>query len=370
MSHIHSIFFKTLSATLAVIISFAISSCSGDDDSPATKDISGSWSGTQAYTNPVSGTKYKYLTLTFNAGGKGDLTYESPVGYSYGIFSYTVINNQVKCTGVWATTDDDTVDTDFTMTLEIHGDRLIPIDRYSGFILTIDNSVITDDQGNELIDGSHLLPGVWISTDNSAILEFHDLNKYTLYQIDSDDRNSYSYSVSGEYSYDFLRNILIIGNSRNEVRTLNASELIMMNLDTYNLLSFKRGTSNDIPKGADIKDYLYNAALLWSSASSKETFKFNKNGNVVYWERSNVQVGSWGKACLTAQGTYSVNNKTIICNFTDVSWEGGNYSQYANIFSGWEYNKPCTKTYTVTKAADGILELITPDGYTIRLHPD
>ncbi|MDE6322381.1 MAG: hypothetical protein K2L93_08795, partial [Muribaculaceae bacterium] len=49
---------------------------------------------------------------------------------------------------------------------------------------------------------------------------------------------------------------------------------------------------------------------------------------------------------LDARGTYSLSGNTIVCNFDDISWQGGDTSA-SNYFPGWTYNKPCTKIFTI-----------------------
>lgn len=122
------------------------SSCSSDDDESSFSDIIGTWSGTYTYYNPVGGQKYQYLTIWFYENGTGELEYESPTSSSFASFIYSVAGNVVMCQGAWANSDAD-YDVNFAMTLRIDGDRLIPQDRYSAFILTRDGSIVTDSSG-------------------------------------------------------------------------------------------------------------------------------------------------------------------------------------------------------------------------------
>lgn len=138
-----------------IIICFAIflscieQSCSKDDGPGGDSRVVGSWYGIHSYYNPAGGTKYQYLTLTFDSDGTGNMEYESPVSYSAAKFFYKVDGNRVYCEGAYADTYGDIAD-DFTMTLRIENDRLIPENRYSMFILTRDGSVVTDGNGNEI----------------------------------------------------------------------------------------------------------------------------------------------------------------------------------------------------------------------------
>lgn len=137
---------------LSSIISVTFTSCSSDDDA-ASPDIIGSWYGTRKYNNPVSGTKYQYITITFNSDHSGTLEYESPVSVSYAIFSWSVSGSIITCRGAYADTYGDAA-SDFTMQIEIKGDRLYPLNNYSSFILTRNGDVITDGNGNETKNSS------------------------------------------------------------------------------------------------------------------------------------------------------------------------------------------------------------------------
>lgn len=369
MPQISTFFSKTRWTTLLCTSILTLTSCNSDEDTegaPDSPQIIGSWSGTQVYENPVSGTKSKHLEVTFSTDITGELTYEGVSTYSYGKFTYSISGNTISCNGVWASSNED-VDTDFGMSLRIEGDRLIPIDRYQGFILTRDGSVVTNGNGAEIVDNSDILPGVWVKSDHSVVLEFSASNSYTMYSIDSANPDRYSSTESGDYLYDPLRSLLIIGNVKYEIRNISLTELCIYNTHTYRLELYKRGTSNDIPNQADVKEYICNG-FRWSTSDNKQTFIFMSNGYASYMEQSNVSVGSFGKTSLIATGTYYVSGQTITCHYSEVSWEGGQYSQYANIFPGWKYDTPTTKTYTVKQASNGVLWLLCSDGDNIKLY--
>ncbi len=62
---------------IAGLVSMMAFSCS-KDESAASKNIEGEWYGISTYYNPAGGTKYRYLTMTFESG-RGTLVFESPV---------------------------------------------------------------------------------------------------------------------------------------------------------------------------------------------------------------------------------------------------------------------------------------------------
>jgi len=132
----------------AIAICVLSQSCSKDDEPGSDpSEILGSWYGTIKYYN--HGTKYQYITLRFNESYIGELEVETPVSYLVGSFEYTYSGNKIVCNGVTVNSNGDT-DTNFSMTLTKKGDRLLPQDRFSVFILTRDGSVITDTEGNEI----------------------------------------------------------------------------------------------------------------------------------------------------------------------------------------------------------------------------
>lgn len=177
-------------------------SCGDDKDEPTTAAtaIIGSWYGTYSYYNPVGGTKYQYLTVRFNADMTGDLEYESPVSYSAAKFYYTISGTTVSCTGAWASSDGD-LDTAFNMSFEYRGETLVPLDRYTTFILTRDGSIVTGsgNQGGVGDSGSgdsDITPG---GGDNTPA---------GLYQVLTDIR--YWSSSDGRYSFVFNPNGTVV----------------------------------------------------------------------------------------------------------------------------------------------------------------
>lgn len=99
----------------------------------------------------------------------------------------------------------------------------------------------------------------------------------------------------------------------------------------------------------------------------ENTFRILENGRTIFIWTSNVQVGSWGLATLAAQGTYSVQGNKVTCYYTDVSWEGGKYPEYRNIFKGWTYGQSRTKVYEVSEYYGQLKLIDKEDGYEYLL---
>lgn len=99
------------------------------------------------------------MYLTLNSDHTGSFEYESPVSYSTAYFRWSVSGNKITCKGAYANTYGD-VDADFTISFEIRGDRLYPLDRFTEFILTQDGSVITDGNGNIISGGVEEEPSI------------------------------------------------------------------------------------------------------------------------------------------------------------------------------------------------------------------
>lgn len=132
------------------LLSIALVGCKGDEpqhDESVHSEIVGIWYGTFKYNNPVSGVKYNYLTLSFDNNQRGSLEYESSVSYRNAQFSYQITNGYIRCVGVCTSTEDDGV-SEFSLDLRIEGDRLYPINMYTNYILTKDNSIITNSRYN------------------------------------------------------------------------------------------------------------------------------------------------------------------------------------------------------------------------------
>lgn len=141
---------------LSLFAMFSVTSCGGDDDDNMQSSLIGKWYGTITYYNPVGGTKYQYITVELRANHTGSLEYEAPTSYSLAEFQWSQSGNIVKCNGVYASSTG-SQETDFTMTLKISGDRLYPQGRFDRFILTKDNSITTDTEGN-IVGGEEETP--------------------------------------------------------------------------------------------------------------------------------------------------------------------------------------------------------------------
>ncbi len=328
---------------LNIGITISFTSCKNED----FDFIIGTWFGTVAYNNPVSGIKYQYLSIEFKENGLGSLEYDSPVSYSVAKFTYTVKNNVITCNGASANTGGDT-DGNFTMKLRIEGERLIPIDKYNDFILTKDNSVLTDLNGKEVIDNSELLYGVWLHSSDEVVLVLGQ-SYFTEYTLLSPSSNIYSKKTEGSFSYNILNKYVLINGSKYDIVTLS-EKVLQLKSESGIRFNYVRGDKSDIPNNGenstDYKSILENASWGWISKNSEISIKFFDSNKVSYVERSSKTLGAWGYISLDARGTYSISGKTIECNFTDVEWQGGG-SDAKNYFPGWVYKQPCNKEFTI-----------------------
>ena len=337
----------TLGLLLSMMMAcICFSACSDDVGSEENTDfICGTWYGVRSYYNPVSGTKFQYLTITFNSDKIGEMDYETPSGYTAYYFAYSISDNIITCEGAKADTDGD-VDDNFVLKLKIEGDRLIPINRYTAFILTRDGSVETDGDGNEIIDQSDLLIRDWIRADGLSILSMNNSTNFTEYLLSAPNSNKYYYYENMNYSYDKRYKKIIFGNTTYEILQLDSDKLCIKNSAQSVVIEFRSATKNDIPTIHDVNTLLYQS-FYWNNNETRDHFTFKEDGTVVYMKNSNVNIGSWGPATLVADGTYIVNGNNILCNFKTVDWEGGYLDEYKNIFFGWTYNESCTKTYYI-----------------------
>lgn len=343
--------------TLSTLILICLCSCSGDDD-VAYNDIVGSWYGTRAYYNPVGGTKYQYLTVRFEANGSGELEYEAPTSFAVAYFTYSVKNDVITCKGAYASGDGD-FDGDFELKLRIEGNRLIPLNQYNVFILTKDNSVMTDGDGNEMNDNSSLIYGVWLHSSGEVVLVITE-SGYTEYTLMSSSSNIYTKKTEGSFSINELQKYVLINGYKYYIILLSQSTL-QLRSETNTLFTYSRGSNADIPSnGQGSGNY---QALLecsktgWGTSSGDRLIRFYDSTHVVYVEESSQKYGSWGYIWLDARGTYSLSGKTINGTFNDVSWQGGN-SSAKDYFPGWTYGKTCYKTYTIDKIDTQCLQLL------------
>lgn len=336
------IFFLILTIITGLGSIITLSSCSSDEDFDTTT-ITGTWYGTRTYHNPASGTKYQYLTITFEDNGTGSLEYEAPTSYSAAKFTYSIKNDIITCNGAYANTDG-VVEDDFKMTLKIEGDRLIPLDRYNVFILTRDNSVITDSDGNEVIDNRELLYGVWLHSSGNVVLVL-DKSEFTEYTLPSPSSKIYSSKTEGSFYYNYESKYVLINGSRYDVTALSETTL-QLKSEKNVYFNYTRGDASDIPSdggdSADYKSILENASMGWSTSSNDIIIRFYDTNRIFYLETSSKHRGT----NLEARGKYTLSGKNIVCEFDDVFWDGGN-SYAKDDFPGWTHNQPCTKTFTI-----------------------
>lgn len=240
---------NSLKLLIAIIIALTTCACDDKNEPNATDSIVGSWYGTRTYYNPVGGTKYQYLSMSFESNGTGTLEYESPTSYSVAKFVYEVNGNKITCRGAYANTHGD-VESDFTMTLSIEGDRLIPINKYQQFILTRDGSIMTDGNGNEIIDQSNLLHRIWISTSGETIAIFQE-STYIEYVLSTPFSKTYTSRHEGGYSYDASRKIIYINGTQFDILSLTSTYLSLKSQNSGDIFNYNIGTDSDIPVSED-----------------------------------------------------------------------------------------------------------------------
>lgn len=108
----------------------------------------------------------------------------------------------------------------------------------------------------------------------------------------------------------------------------------------------------------------------WTDIEGKYVFSFGSNQKVMFIQYSETSIGSFGKGMLTATGDYIINENIVTCNFSYVSWNGGDLPEYADLFPGWEYNKSCTKTFSFSEYGENALIVTMPDNLKIKLYSD
>ena len=349
-------------------VGFTFHSCSKEDDD-ITDNIVGTWYGTRSYYNPAGGTKFQYLTITFESNGTGDLEYESPVSYAFAKFTYSVRDSKVICQGAYADTNG-AVNGDFNLTLRIEGNRLIPTDRYDMFILTRDGSIETDGSGDEVKDDSQLIYGVWVHSSGEVVIVF-DSSSFTEYTLLSASSNIYSKKTEGSFSYNYRQNYVLINNARYNVLNLTENALQLKSESNNVTYNYKRGSKSDIPtNGEGSEDYrsLLELPLFWQDNSGLRSLTFHHSNQVSYMEDSSKPYGSWGTISLIANGTYWISGKEINCTFNDVNWQDGT-SGAKKYFPDWECGKTNFKVFTIKSISSESLELKFENGKTYYFYP-
>lgn len=228
---------------LYAIFTTVLVSC-GDDDESLMSNIVGNWSGTVAYYNPVGGAKYQYLSVDFYENGTGKLEYEAPQSMSLGYFSYSVARNKVSVQGGWGSSYGD-VDSDFYLTFNIEGDRLIPVEKYTNFILTRDGSVMTNTKGQE-VPSPDSIEGVWVENDGYSVIRFNLNGTVDEYVRTSPWSDKCSKIQVFRYEFMPFANRLNIGGTVWEVMAYN-SEVVLQLFHDRTILNYRRGTNADIP---------------------------------------------------------------------------------------------------------------------------
>lgn len=351
---------NTTLALIACLFTTFFYSC-GNEDEPSNNELAesivGSWYGQRTYNNPASGQKFQSLSITFYQNRTGDLEYEAPTSYTAASFTYKINGDIIQCTGVRAYTDGD-VETDFTMKLRIESDRLIPLDKYSEFILTRNGSIITDSNGNELTDQSSSIANVWIHEDRKTILYLKSDDTYEEYVLTSPGSKSYESLREGDYKYDYIKKTLTIGTSTWSITELTSTTLKVKNSDRT--LSYTIGSKSDLPDKTDMKSYLCNYTM-WSNDSGRYLV-FNKFGGCQYVEDSKKSIGGYGHPSLGARGTYSITGSQVTCYYDDISWSGSSY--YPDLFPGWKAGGTRTITYNITIIDQDRMTVQSSDGKT------
>lgn len=341
---------------VCAILGCLLPSCNDDDD--VQLDIFGSWYGTHSYYNPVGGTKYQYLTVRFYDNGTGQLEYESPVSFSAGSFTYTVKGDVITCVGAYASTSGGgDLDLDFRMSLRYEGDRLIPLDKYSMFILTRDGSVETSGNGDEVVDDSEKIYGVWLHSSGEVVLVLSE-SHFEEYTLLSGSKKIYAKKSDGSFSYDHRRKRVLINSNPFEVTLLSDDALTLKSSENI-YFNYTRGSQSDIPTDGsgsnDYKTLLTSQRYGWKDKNNGMII-FDDTNNIRYSEISSRTLGSWGHIDLWAIGTYSLSGKSINCTFTDVSWQSGN--DYAkDYFPGWTCGAVNNKVFTIVSISTEKLTL-------------
>lgn len=217
--------------------------CSDDEDA-LMSNISGHWSGTMAYYNPASGAKYQYLNVDFYENGTGKLEHQSPVSISIGYFSYTVKQNRISVKGGWGSSYGD-IDEDFSLTFNIEGDRLKPVEMYSNFILTRDGSVMTNSDGQEM-PSPDSIEGVWVEDKGYSVVRFYLNGTCDEYIRSTPWADRYSELNHVRYEFMPFSNRLNIDGTVWEVTSYNPDAVLLLFHDR-SFLNFRRGTIEDIP---------------------------------------------------------------------------------------------------------------------------
>ena len=132
---------------LTIIMGTGITACSNDNDNYVPDELIGNWIG---ICHESRGTAY--LSVSFYTNSTGELLLESPTGaYTAANFEYTVSGSEILCKGISSgTIGSGNVNYDFDVTFRWEGNRLIPEDQWTQFVLTKDGSIETNSNGDIL----------------------------------------------------------------------------------------------------------------------------------------------------------------------------------------------------------------------------
>lgn len=355
---------KLLVQLLIVCFVAVTTSCSGDGPESATDSLAGNWYGTRCYVNNGA-VKYQNITLRLNSDKTGSMEYEGPDSFSVAYFTWSTSGGRLICKGAYASTSGD-LSGDYQMECRIENDRLIPTGQFSSFILTKDNSVMTDGDGNEIESPEnqlYTLQNTWVKTDGKSVITFYPGGQYDEYVLESPGSQSYTEFNTGSYSFAPLNKTLTINTSLWNVVTLTEKSLVLQKGTIK--MEYRMGSRSDIPSGANLKANL-TSAFGWTDVNSKYTFRFSADGSVTYFENSFRKYGSWGDITLCASGTFTVSGSNVTCNFTSVDWQSGT-SGTASYFPDWKCGSPATKVYKIVITPSSSLQVTLPDSKIVYL---
>lgn len=353
-----------LSLLISILSLILLDSCNGSDDI-SDNDIIGTWYGTHTHYNPASGTKYSYLTVRFESSGVGELEYDAPTSYSCAKFTYSISGDMISCSGAWASTTGDLTES-FSIQFQISGDRLIPQSRYTQFILTRDDSVLTTGQGQEVVDHSDLLKQVWKERSGWTILVIDD-NECTEYVLSSENASTYSNVNSYSYYYDPARKYINIEGNAFDVQFLDEEMMQLKRQSDGEVLIYDVGNRQDIPlqngKG-NASDATWKSILessgFWYLTNKDGYFKFGRKQNDGSWDNSiiyvkNLRISDY----LDAKGTYYISSGKIYADYTDIYWD--RYAS-ADLYPGWERGGRKQVIYTIISCTNE--QAVISDGTT------
>lgn len=119
-------------AFVAILMCVNFAACSDDDDGNIPNYLVGLWYGEHTAS---LGTAYLYVD--FYSNSTGELYLESPTGaFTQVYLDYSVSGDIVNCNGAYGSTMAGGSSGEWAMKFRLENERLIPIDKYTTFILT------------------------------------------------------------------------------------------------------------------------------------------------------------------------------------------------------------------------------------------